>query len=128
MSLKTKDVVFFTLLFIYCFLACYVKLPIGHLLSCLVLSLVFITVASVTYVLMYSSKDKQKDNFQFEVTPQKTKCLSAPYKYYPPDDLCPYCCPRFMRKGIPVNFEYSSDAERGNPCEGCGCPSKRVGI
>ena len=119
MKHTTRSAVFLTLVSIYFLLVgFFTPRFFGGALSNIIAFGLFIIPTIVTYYLIFPTS---KDNFTFEVTPQKKSCLATPYHYYPPSDLCPYCCPRGMRKGIPINFEYSGDAERGNPCENCGC-------
>lgn len=81
------------------------------------MSIVFILLAWGVYKLLGVSDIR--DNFHFEVTPGKKKCLWAPYKYCPEDESClgKYCCCRgFHGRPLYPKFKYSSDAKRGKDC------------
>lgn len=143
----TSESLYFTLLFILLFLfinpytmkystslLSQIKIKNDILVS-LVLSIVFIFVSWIGFKLVKPCQIQVVDNFRFEVSPCKRRCLWKPYDAC--SKRCPmeaprnsdYCCCFKGFTGQPIKrFEYSSDNERGKDCnadcpalEGCGC-------
>lgn len=99
------------------------KIGMGNwFLVLLASSIVFILIAWIGYRLVKPCEIKVVDNFRFEVSPCKRRCLWKPYDAC--SKRCPmayprnsdYCCCFKGFTGQPISFEYSSDNERGKRC------------